>query len=113
MTEERGALIEAIARALLSSATIAGKWERLSEIALEIYRIDADVALTAISNAGFAVVPKTVTPRLLDALDDEAPAVGCCIMDRHTADYPVGKWKTDLQKFLADRYRNNFLEAKA
>lgn len=48
-----------------------------------------------------------------DKYDREVGRVISRIMDRHTADYPAGKWKTDLQKFLADRYRNNFLEAKA
>jgi hypothetical protein len=41
--------------------------------------------VTALREAGYAIVPRGVTPELLNVIDDEAPAVGCCTLDRRSA----------------------------
>lgn len=64
MTEERGALIEAMAAAIVNLDD-GCDWAKMSERARDWERGSARSALAAISNAGYAIVPVEPTEAML------------------------------------------------
>lgn len=66
MTEERGALIEAMARALCEAQGV----RRIDGNEMARARDEVEAALTAISNAGFAVVPIEPSEAMVEAGHD-------------------------------------------
>lgn len=66
MTEERGALIEAMARALCEAQGV----RRIDGNEMARARDEVEAALTAISNAGFAIVPVEPSEAMEEAARD-------------------------------------------
>lgn len=73
MTEERGALIEAMARALCEAQGV----RRIDGNEMARARDEVEAALTAITEAGYALVPVEPTDAMLEAGHDLLTEHGC------------------------------------
>lgn len=69
-------LIEAIARDLWLSSTMAGIWDDLPDSEREPYRTDAEIVLSAIARAGYAVVPVEPTEAMMEVIREASD--DCC-----------------------------------